>query len=153
MRFSNLDHPRFGPSDIWKARRRLQHAVWHTPLVFSPALSRRTNNQVYPKTECWPVCGCLKARGAINLVSALSEARQSRGLVTASAGNHGIALAFAAARCGGLIPGIAMAVRPVSRKVKIFGIEPSAAPAAYTPLQDGVCCEEIEIKPSLADGY
>jgi len=50
--------------------------------------------------ECWQRCGCFKVRGAVSAVSALSETQRSRGLVTCSSGNHGLALAYAAALFG-----------------------------------------------------
>ncbi len=56
----------FGPADIWQARTRLAGRVWHTPLLYSPALSALTGGQIYLKMECWQLCGCFKVRGAIN---------------------------------------------------------------------------------------
>jgi len=53
---------------------------------------------------------------------------------------------------GGLISGISTAVKHASPKTSIVGVEPSAAPGAYLSLKDGFCYEEIEIKPSVADG-
>jgi threonine dehydratase len=191
--------------------------------------------------ECWQVCGCFKVRGATNMVASLTEEERSRGLVTASSGNHGIALAYAASifgrvpalvfapqdadvtkmkkiralGCeprlygenylvaldetlryseennvvlvhshahplimagqgtigleimedlpdadaivvpiggGGLISGIATAAKAISESVQIIGVEPTAAPGAYLSFRDGVCHEQIELKPSLADG-
>ena len=90
----------FNPAEIWLARARLKHRILRTPLLFSPALSRRTGAQIYLKMECWQVCGCFKVRGAINMVAALSPEERGRGLVTASSGNHGIALAYAASLFG-----------------------------------------------------
>jgi threonine dehydratase len=90
----------FNPAEIWLARARLKHLILRTPLLFSPALSRRTGAQIYLKMECWQVCGCFKVRGAINMVAALSPEERDRGLVTASSGNHGIALAYAASLFG-----------------------------------------------------
>jgi len=90
----------FQPVDIWNARIRLKDLVLRTPLLFSPAISRRTSCQIYLKMECWQLCGCFKVRGAINMVSALSESERNRGLVTCSSGNHGMALAYAASIFG-----------------------------------------------------
>lgn len=82
--------------NILQAKERLAGVVLRTPLVFSPALSKRTGCQIYLKMECWQLCGCFKVRGAINKISVLSEEEAAAGLVTASSGNHGIAVAFAA---------------------------------------------------------
>jgi threonine dehydratase len=53
---------------------------------------------------------------------------------------------------GGLCSGIGGAVKTVSPSCVIVGVEPSAAPGTFLSLQEGVCCERITIKPSLADG-
>jgi threonine dehydratase len=90
----------FQPVDIWNARIRLKDLILRTPLLFSPAISRRTGCQIYLKMECWQLCGCFKVRGAMNMVSALSESERERGLVTCSSGNHGTALAYAASIFG-----------------------------------------------------
>ena len=90
----------FRPVDIFMARARLKNLVLRTPLLFSPALSRRTGCQIYLKMECWQLCGCFKVRGAINMVSALTDEERNRGLVTCSSGNHGAALAYAASIFG-----------------------------------------------------
>ena len=86
----------FQPWEIWIARSRLRNLVLRTPLLFSHSLSSRTGCQIYLKMECWQLCGCFKVRGAINMVSALTDDERKRGLVTCSSGNHGIALAYAA---------------------------------------------------------
>jgi len=85
---------------IWQARERIRPYVYHTPLVYSPALSQRTGGEVYLKMEIWQKCGCFKVRGAINTVATLSEEQRRRGLVTCSSGNHGTALAYAASLFG-----------------------------------------------------
>lgn len=90
----------FMPADIWIARARLKNLILRTPLLFSSRLSRRTGCQIYLKMECWQLCGCFKVRGAINMVSALTESERGLGLVTCSSGNHGIALAYAASIFG-----------------------------------------------------
>jgi threonine dehydratase len=52
------------------------------------------------KLECWQPTGSFKVRGATHLLSTLSEAERRRGVVAASAGNHALGVAFAAARLG-----------------------------------------------------
>jgi threonine dehydratase len=85
---------------IWQARTILQPYILHTPLIYSPALSQRTGSHVYLKMECWQRCGCFKIRGAIHMLSRLTPEEMARGLVTASSGNHGIALTYAAKHFG-----------------------------------------------------
>jgi threonine dehydratase len=86
----------FDPREILKARHRISNLVYRTPLIHSHALSERTGNQIYLKMECWQRCGCFKVRGALNAISSLTPEERSRGLVTASSGNHALAVAYAA---------------------------------------------------------
>jgi threonine dehydratase len=53
---------------------------------------------------------------------------------------------------GGLISGIAAAIKEGSNKVAIIGAEPEASPGAYQSMQKGEPCERIALKPSVADG-
>jgi len=53
---------------------------------------------------------------------------------------------------GGLIAGIAVALKTESSRVAIIGAEPAASPGAYLSLQKGEPCERIPLKPSVADG-
>ena len=231
----------FDSAEIWSARERISPYIYRTPLVYSDSLSKLTGSEVYLKPECWQRCGCFKVRGAISHVSSLSKEELNRGLVTASSGNHALAVAFASTLFGkpltriyvpedadhakvkrimewepeliyhgksffdaykearkyeagkgatfvhshgdprviagqgtiglevmedlpdvdsilipigggGLVSGISVAAKTLSDKVKIIGVEPSAAPGAYTSLRDGVAHEKIEIEESIADG-
>jgi len=53
---------------------------------------------------------------------------------------------------GGLISGIATAIKSSSKEKRIIGIEPVAAPGAYMSFRDGYCHERIDLKNSIADG-
>ena len=53
---------------------------------------------------------------------------------------------------GGLISGIAVAVKSVVPEVRIIGVEAAAAPGAYLSFRDGFCHEKVDIHPSIADG-
>ena len=53
---------------------------------------------------------------------------------------------------GGLIAGIASAVREEQHSIEIIGAEPEASPGAYQSLQEGKPCERIALNPSVADG-
>ncbi len=87
-----------GPSlqELYLARRRIAGALHRTPLEYSPWLSDAAGCPVHLKLECWQRTRSFKARGAYNAVASLSEAERRRGLVTASAGNHGQGVALAA---------------------------------------------------------
>ena len=83
--------------DQFKAARSvLQGVIRTTNLIHSPALSKSCGNQVYLKPENMQVTGAYKIRGAYYKISTLSDDEKSRGLITASAGNHAQGLAYAA---------------------------------------------------------
>ena len=67
-----------------------------TKLVYSENLSRLTGGKIYLKPENMQCTGAYKVRGAYYKISTLSEEERSRGLITASAGNHAQGVAFAA---------------------------------------------------------
>src|SRR6266516_7165907 len=74
--------------------------VHRTPLIGNAALSARIGAPLYLKLENWQRTGSFKPRGVLNRIATLSRAERERGLVTASAGNHAQALAWAAAAEG-----------------------------------------------------
>jgi threonine dehydratase len=67
-----------------------------TPLVASPALSELVGAEVLLKLEFANPVGVFKLRGGINLVSQLTATERASGLFTASTGNHGQSIAYAA---------------------------------------------------------
>jgi threonine dehydratase len=81
---------------ILEARRKIRNLVAKTPTYLSNVFSQRTGAEVYLKLECFQPVGVLKIRGAINKISSLSPSELESGLVTASSGNHGLAVAYAA---------------------------------------------------------
>ncbi|MFM0034701.1 hydroxyectoine utilization dehydratase EutB [Paraburkholderia strydomiana] len=82
-------------ADIYRARRRIQGHVRHTPLVESPSLSAIAGVPVFLKLETVQPTGSFKVRGATNALAQLAE-QGCRKVVTASTGNHGRAVAHAA---------------------------------------------------------
>ena len=82
--------------DVLRARRTIAPYLRPTPLLRHPALDRLTGAQVWVKHENHLPTGAFKVRGGINLVSQLSDADRERGVVTASTGNHGQSIAYAA---------------------------------------------------------
>ena len=88
-------------ADVEEAAARLTGPVWHTPLIPSAWLSAITGGEVFLKLETVQVTGSFKFRGAFNALLRLTRTRpEVRTVVTASAGNHGLAMATAAARLG-----------------------------------------------------
>lgn len=88
------------PPDVEAARRRIASYVLRTPLRFSQALSQRMGVPIHLKLENHQHTGSFKLRGATNALLCLDEEARSRGLVTASTGNHGRAVAHAAKAIG-----------------------------------------------------
>ena len=86
-------------ADVVAARARLRGIAIHTPLEPSAALADEIGAaEVRLKREEIQPTGAFKLRGASNKVALIAEGRPEAGLVTASSGNHGIAVASAAAR-------------------------------------------------------
>lgn len=79
--------------EVLAAEKRIRSYVRETPLDYSIALSRKTNIQVYLKCENLQYTGAFKIRGAINKLLSLTPEERERGVVTASSGNHGAAVA------------------------------------------------------------
>ena len=85
--------------DVNAARHRLRGIAHHTPLESSVELADETGAaEVRMKREELQPTGAFKTRGAHNKVGILAEGRPESALVTASSGNHGIAVATAATR-------------------------------------------------------
>jgi threonine dehydratase len=82
-------------ADVLAAQQTIQPHIWHTPLLPSAGLSQLCDGDVHLKMECWQRTGSFKARGALRKLATLSLEQQKRGLVTASAGNHGLGVAYA----------------------------------------------------------
>ena len=86
---------------IEQAARRIAPHVTRTPLVASPWLSSASGARVWLKLETAQVTGSFKARGALHALLALKARAPDVDLVvTASAGNHGQALAWAGSQLG-----------------------------------------------------
>ena len=71
-----------------------------TKLVYSEYFSEKSGNQVYLKPENMQLTGAYKLRGAYYKISTLTDEERSKGLITASAGNHAQGVAYAAQKYG-----------------------------------------------------
>ena len=88
-------------ADVEAARARLVgKGVRVTPLYASETFSRMTGRPVHLKAETLQRTGSFKIRGAVNKIGSLSEDERKSGVVAASAGNHGQAVAWAAREAG-----------------------------------------------------
>lgn len=83
-------------NEVVKAGRRISDRVVCTRLVHSPVYSRRLGANVYFKCENLQTTGSFKLRGAFNKFLSLDKPIRQRGIVAASTGNHGRAVAYAA---------------------------------------------------------
>jgi len=85
---------------ITSAHKKIQPHIRKTPLELSPQLSEKTGSEVYLKLENWQKTGSFKIRGALNKMLSLSSEEKQKGIITASAGNHGLGVAHAAKMLG-----------------------------------------------------
>jgi len=133
------DIPQVTAADIERAARAVGEIVRETPVVSSATLSSRTGATVVLKAENLQRTGSFKLRGALAKLSALGDGCAG-GVITASAGNHGQALAYAARargiRCEVFMPETAPiakvdAARALGATVRLLGstIEESLAAA------------------------
>lgn len=83
-------------TQMLEARQLIRRYLPRTPLYEYPALSSWLGCTAYVKHENYQPVGAFKVRGGINLMARLSEEERRRGVVTASTGNHGQSIAYAA---------------------------------------------------------
>jgi len=95
-----MTHPDVTLQTIQAARERIAGRVLHTPVLESATLNRLAGAQLYFKCENLQHGGAFKARGATNAVLSMGASELRAGVVTHSSGNHGSALARAAALRG-----------------------------------------------------
>ncbi|TLX62375.1 hydroxyectoine utilization dehydratase EutB [Stutzerimonas nosocomialis] len=126
------------PDAIRAARQHIGEHVRVTPQEHSASLSQRLGVPVWLKLESQQATGSFKLRGAVNAVAQLSAEARRGGVVTASTGNHGRALAHAAAQQGvratvclsRLVPANKVeAIRALGAQVRICGDSQDAAEA------------------------
>jgi threonine dehydratase len=87
-------------AEVEEARSRLSRIATVTPIYPSETFSRRCGREVRLKAENLQRTGAFKIRGAVNKLATLSAAEREAGVVAASAGNHGQAVAWAAREFG-----------------------------------------------------
>src|SRR5882672_6834118 len=87
-------------ASIEAARARLAGVVVETPCALSRTLSDMTRTRCWVKLENLQMTGSFKERGAANLLLQLGADDRRRGVIAASAGNHGLAVAHHAKKLG-----------------------------------------------------
>src|SRR6266436_6141115 len=86
--------PQITIADIQSAAERIKGSVQRTPCPHSVPLSMATGCEIYCKLEFLQGTGSFKERGARNALLRLDEVRRRHGVITASAGNHALGLAY-----------------------------------------------------------
>ncbi len=92
--------------------------VERIPMRYCRFLSEQTGGQVWLKLENLQPTGSFKIRGAINRLSHLSEEEKGRGIVVASAGNHGLGVAYGVEKLGGMTADIFLPGSAPSAKIE-----------------------------------
>ena len=121
----------------------LKSVTLETKLVYSDYFSAQTGNRVYFKPENMQFTGAYKVRGAYYTMSTLSEEERTRGVITASAGNHAQGVAYAA-KCFGCKATIVMPNTTPLMKVnrtKSYGAEV----VLYGDVYDEACTKAYEL--------
>lgn len=106
-------------NEVLQAEKRIQSYILKTPAYHSIVLSRATKANVFLKCENLQLTGAFKIRGALNKILSLSPSARAQGIVTASSGNHGAAVAYSLAKLA--IPGVIF-VPENAAKTKIANI-------------------------------
>jgi threonine dehydratase len=114
--------------DIRAAARRIQPHIWRTPTLPGEAIA---GPDAWLKAENLQRTGSFKLRGAVNAILQLHPAQRRRGVITLSAGNHGMALACAAQVAG--IPCVVV-VRDDAPVTKLDAIRRYGGEIVLTPL-------------------
>lgn len=83
-------------TDVFEARRRISPHLHTTPLFGYASLNELLGTEVLVKHENHQPVGAFKVRGGVNLISQLSADERERGVISASTGNHGQSIAYAA---------------------------------------------------------
>lgn len=96
----NGEHARVSPADIYQAAARLADKITRTPMLSSPELDQALGVHVACKAENLQRTGAFKLRGALNHMLTLPAPSLALGVIGASSGNHGHALAVAARTLG-----------------------------------------------------
>lgn len=120
-----------------------------TKLVYSDYFSEMTGGKIYLKPENMQFTGAYKVRGAYYKISTLSEEERSRGLITASAGNHAQGVAYAAKIYGARAVIVMPTTTPLIKvnRTKSYGAEV----VLYGNVYDEACAHALKL--AQENGY
>jgi threonine dehydratase len=150
-------------ADILAARKRIAPHLPRTPLFRYPALDGLLGCETWVKHENHQPIGVFKVRGGVNLVASLSAEERRRGVVTASTGNHGQSIAWAASLFGvravicvpeGANPGKVAAIRGFGAEIAERGakFDDAVANAYALAERDGLRFVHSANEPQLIAG-
>jgi threonine dehydratase len=141
-------------ADIEAARARITGLARVTPIYSSETLGRRSGRRVLLKAENLQRTGSFKIRGAVNRVALLSGSERAAGVVTASAGNHGQALALAAREAGVKATVFMPQDAPMAKvdATRNYGAEVVLAGAGYDEA-DAAAREAVEAGATLVHAF
>jgi threonine dehydratase len=150
--------------DIVEARHVLARHLTATPLITHPLLSQRLGCRAFVKLENSQLLGSFKVRGGLYFLEKLPEAERARGLVTATRGNHGQSIAYAARQYNarttifvpeGNNPDKDAAMRALGAEVRVAGIDFDAAwdAAEACAEHSGARLVHPSREPNLIAGY
>ncbi len=121
----------------------VKRVTQETKLIYSKHFSDKTGNRVYFKPENMQLTGAYKLRGAYYTISTLTDEERSRGLITASAGNHAQGVAYAA-QCYGVKAVIVMpTTTPLIKVERTRGY--GAEVVLYGDVYDEACEKAYEL--------
>ncbi|MCI0441427.1 MAG: threonine/serine dehydratase [Chloroflexi bacterium] len=149
--------------DIIAARKRISPYVVRTPLHHYLSLDKLLDAEVYIKHENHQELGAFKVRGGINLVSQMTPEERARGVATASSGNHGQSIAYAARAFGvraivavpeGANPGKVESIRNLGAEIIFHGSHFDVAREFIERLakEEGYCYVHAVNEPRLIAG-
>jgi threonine dehydratase len=123
-----MDLPTF--QDVLRARSIIAPYLKPTPLYYYKGLGELVGAEVWVKHENHQPVGAFKVRGGINMLAQMSDAEKGRGVASASTGNHGQSIAYAARLFGvraviamplGANPGKVAAIRNLGAEIHFHG--------------------------------
>ncbi|HEV2109625.1 MAG TPA: threonine/serine dehydratase [Thermomicrobiales bacterium] len=136
--------------DVYQARAVIERFLVPTPLLQPLALAERLGCELFVKCENLQPIGAFKVRGGINLLSQLSESERARGVVTASTGNHGQSIAYAARAFGARA---LIYVPEGANEKKIAAIGRLGAEVVRSGEDFAACCEAAEARANADSAY
>jgi threonine dehydratase len=116
--------------DVLRAQQQIRPYLARTPLHRYPAVDALIGTPVYIKHENYQPVGAFKIRGGLNLLAQLPAAERAAGVISASTGNHGQSIAFAARQFGvtarivvpeGANPGKVAAIQGMGAEIIVHG--------------------------------